>query len=1011
MKMAGDYSSLFNFTLPKSMEKFQSALTGMVKPIRDKTGMDITEKTIQQVATNLGVEKTVGQLNQVEKRLLRIISLQDQLGEIGAVGDLAKTLESPSNQLKILQQQVQELGVWLGNVFIGTIGKVLPYINGFVMALVAMAKALAIFVGYKETKYDNDPLQIEETASSADDLTTGLGGATSKAKELKKVLMGFDVLNVITTPSDSGSSGGGGSDMAIDPKILNALKEYDNMMDGVRTKATEIRDKILEWLGFEKLINSETGEITWRLKDGYTNLEKIKDIVLTTIKTIAGFAILTKIAKFAKFIYDIWKIIKNIKDIKLLGEIGKKLSGSSKLLGTIGTITIAITALIAGLKNFYSTNSTFRKGVDELGKSLQKIGAFLGNTLISLFNGIVKAVQPVISWMKLLFEVFSLIVGINWGLSLEAFNGVVNILEKLFSGDIKGAFEAFKQTISNIFNLIVEAFSDFVGDFIPNWVNELVTNLSNVNFFLPDWVADIIRNVLGIQKGIEQSSGETSQVITKFFSLTSDEISSFTAGLGKEIEEQNEMFKNYKATLNSLSNEVDTSIEKLNKLGLKYSLFGEQVTDEDIESIYSAIKDVTGDSTDLVDESANQQIAIISKSFSKTNTLTKERQNEILNTIVKSNKTKKEEIKTAEQTITDIYNNALKERRKLTEEEYERIKQQLEKIRKLCNVELQLSAGEQLAIQQKLNDEKYALNGESYKKLKEQLESWDAKQLELIEQNLKEQNAMAIQAGEEAYEQAIKDGKSMAEAEEIKNRTIEDLQKQFYADYQKDLATHNAEVEKMRNQLKDKLLRAWEELEKKGSQNLTKAEKENKEMYESLLKDFGVTETELLNRASNLGKNTANDIKQSFDNNKQVLSVLIDTSGAYNVGREMATETIRGWNDNIHGKISANVKFANDGNGGYFYGWSKGFATGGFPDVGEMFIAREAGPELVGTIGNRTAVVNNQQIVEAVSRGVAQAVSGVMGRSGGSYNFYLDGNELTSTVTKRQDRMSSVMGV
>ena len=97
-------------------------------------------------------------------------------------------------------------------------------------------------------------------------------------------------------------------------------------------------------------------------------------------------------------------------------------------------------------------------------------------------------------------------------------------------------------------------------------------------------------------------------------------------------------------------------------------------------------------------------------------------------------------------------------------------------------------------------------------------------------------------------------------------------------------------------------------------------------------------------------------------------------------------------------------------NDNYFYGWSH-YATGGLPDVGEMFIAREAGPELVGTIGGRTAVANNQQIVEAVSRGVAQAVSGVMGRSGGSYNFYLDGNELTSTVTKRQDRMSSVMGV
>ena len=92
MKMAGDYASLFNFTLPQAMEKFQAALIGSVKPIRDKTGLDITEKTIQGVATNLGVEKTVGQLNQVEKRLLRIIALQNQLNEVGARGDFAKTL-------------------------------------------------------------------------------------------------------------------------------------------------------------------------------------------------------------------------------------------------------------------------------------------------------------------------------------------------------------------------------------------------------------------------------------------------------------------------------------------------------------------------------------------------------------------------------------------------------------------------------------------------------------------------------------------------------------------------------------------------------------------------------------------------------------------------------------------------------------------------------------------------------------------------------------------------------
>ena len=55
------------------------------------------------------------------------------------------------------------------------------------------------------------------------------------------------------------------------------------------------------------------------------------------------------------------------------------------------------------------------------------------------------------------------------------------------------------------------------------------------------------------------------------------------------------------------------------------------------------------------------------------------------------------------------------------------------------------------------------------------------------------------------------------------------------------------------------------------------------------------------------------------------------------------------------------------------------FAEGGYPETGQMFVAREAGPELVGTIGGQTAVVNNSDIVASVSQGVAQAVASVLG--------------------------------
>jgi hypothetical protein len=82
------------------------------------------------------------------------------------------------------------------------------------------------------------------------------------------------------------------------------------------------------------------------------------------------------------------------------------------------------------------------------------------------------------------------------------------------------------------------------------------------------------------------------------------------------------------------------------------------------------------------------------------------------------------------------------------------------------------------------------------------------------------------------------------------------------------------------------------------------------------------------------------------------------------------------------------------------------YAKGGFPDMGEMFIAREAGPEMVGKIGNKNAVVNNQQIVEAVSEGVYSAVLAAMRQSesngGQSVNVYLDGRQITSAVEKRQ---------
>lgn len=96
--------------------------------------------------------------------------------------------------------------------------------------------------------------------------------------------------------------------------------------------------------------------------------------------------------------------------------------------------------------------------------------------------------------------------------------------------------------------------------------------------------------------------------------------------------------------------------------------------------------------------------------------------------------------------------------------------------------------------------------------------------------------------------------------------------------------------------------------------------------------------------------------------------------------------------------------------GGIFAGMGGKFAEGGFPTEGQLFIAQEAGPELVGTIGGRTAVANNDQIIEGIRQGVFEAVSAAMANNGTSepvVKVYLDSREIRTG----QQRLNRAMGV
>ena len=79
VKMSNDISSLYNIDLDRASNALQSAMAGQVRPIRSATGADITEKTLQQTVDALGLDRSISQLSYVEKRLIMVISLTEQL--------------------------------------------------------------------------------------------------------------------------------------------------------------------------------------------------------------------------------------------------------------------------------------------------------------------------------------------------------------------------------------------------------------------------------------------------------------------------------------------------------------------------------------------------------------------------------------------------------------------------------------------------------------------------------------------------------------------------------------------------------------------------------------------------------------------------------------------------------------------------------------------------------------------------------------------------------------------
>lgn len=232
-----DLSSYANIPIEDAMQKLQSGIAGELEPLR-RLGYDLSQAELQQIALNLGIKESVANMTQAEKAELRYYAIMTQV--TSAQGDMARTLQAPANQLRILQAQLTQASRAIGNFFIPALNAILPYAIAVVKVIREIANALANLVGFKLT--DVDYSKVNNAAVGAGSLADNLGSAAGSAKELKKYIAGFDELNVLPSNSNAGSGGGaggaGGGGFDFD------LPTYSFLDDAVETRIGEIQKKI-----------------------------------------------------------------------------------------------------------------------------------------------------------------------------------------------------------------------------------------------------------------------------------------------------------------------------------------------------------------------------------------------------------------------------------------------------------------------------------------------------------------------------------------------------------------------------------------------------------------------------------------------------------------------------------------------------------------------------------------------------------------------------------------------
>lgn len=347
-QLAYDEGSYWNKDVAETFTAMSSAISGEIEPIR-RLGVDLSQARLQQELLALGFNKQVSSLSQADKAVLRYIAIMRQTANVQ--GNLAQTIQSPANQIKILKAQLDMLAKSVGSLLYPAMKSILPPLIAAVQLIREFVQWVAKLMGVKVvfTDFTKSADSIGGIGDAMDDTTDSTKKA---AKALKDYTMGFDELNIIDpTQGSSGSGSGASAGNILGDVDLSGYDMFKQYNEELANQIDAIKQKIKDMLPIIGAIAAALA--LWKIVDFLTDvataISKMTDLQKLALSIATVVIEASLVFSFAK------GYASSGNPLELLGEVVSAAFGSFVLWRTMGAdgitlgMGIAFVASLAGL--------------------------------------------------------------------------------------------------------------------------------------------------------------------------------------------------------------------------------------------------------------------------------------------------------------------------------------------------------------------------------------------------------------------------------------------------------------------------------------------------------------------------------------------------------------------------------------------------------------------------------------------------------------------------------------